>query len=84
MGALFWYTDDAEFRNSRILFPEVIMGILRSIGTFFKSEEDSVQRQKVGRNDSCWCGSGKKYKKCHLHEDEKKQTGRYHLNCGSS
>ena len=23
------------------------------------------------RNDSCWCGSGKKYKKCHLEFDEK-------------
>ncbi len=23
----------------------------------------------VGRNDVCWCGSGKKYKKCHLAED---------------
>jgi len=22
-------------------------------------------RQKLGRNDPCWCGSGKKYKKCH-------------------
>lgn len=21
---------------------------------------------KIGRNDPCWCGSGKKYKKCHL------------------
>ncbi|HOT23813.1 MAG TPA: preprotein translocase subunit SecA [Thermoleophilia bacterium] len=21
--------------------------------------------QKIGRNDPCWCGSGKKYKKCH-------------------
>jgi len=21
--------------------------------------------QKVGRNDPCWCGSGKKFKKCH-------------------
>jgi preprotein translocase subunit SecA len=19
----------------------------------------------VGRNDPCWCGSGKKYKRCH-------------------
>lgn len=25
---------------------------------------------KVGRNDPCWCGSGKKYKKCHLDKDE--------------
>lgn len=22
------------------------------------------------RNTPCWCGSGKKYKKCHLHADE--------------
>jgi preprotein translocase subunit SecA len=22
-------------------------------------------KEKVGRNDPCWCGSGKKYKKCH-------------------
>ena len=21
--------------------------------------------EKVGRNDPCWCGSGKKFKKCH-------------------
>jgi hypothetical protein len=23
-----------------------------------------------GRNDKCWCGSGKKYKRCHLRADE--------------
>ena len=23
------------------------------------------RRAKIGRNDPCWCGSGKKYKKCH-------------------
>jgi hypothetical protein len=27
-------------------------------------------RPKPGRNEPCWCGSGKKYKKCHLAEDE--------------
>ena len=26
-----------------------------------------------GRNDACWCGSGKKYKKCHANEDERLQ-----------
>ena len=26
--------------------------------------------RKAGRNDDCPCGSGKKYKKCHLREDE--------------
>jgi uncharacterized protein YecA (UPF0149 family) len=25
---------------------------------------------KVGRNDPCPCGSGKKYKKCHMLIDE--------------
>ena len=24
-----------------------------------------------GRNDPCWCGSGKKYKKCHLDSDQR-------------
>ncbi len=28
--------------------------------TVVKSDHD-----KIGRNDPCWCGSGKKYKKCH-------------------
>ena len=26
--------------------------------------------EKIGRNDPCWCGSGKKYKKCHSDFDE--------------
>lgn len=26
---------------------------------------------KIGRNDPCWCGSGKKYKKCHEEFDAK-------------
>ena len=32
---------------------------------------DYAERLKTtGRNDPCPCGSGKKYKKCHLTEDE--------------
>ena len=26
----------------------------------------------IGRNDPCWCGSGLKYKKCHLNRSEEK------------
>jgi len=26
-------------------------------------------RAKLGRNDPCWCGSGKKYKNCHMRQD---------------
>jgi preprotein translocase subunit SecA len=29
------------------------------------SPQQAVVGQKVGRNDPCPCGSGKKYKKCH-------------------
>jgi preprotein translocase subunit SecA len=24
-----------------------------------------VEAEQLGRNDPCWCGSGKKFKKCH-------------------
>ncbi|NJL56596.1 hypothetical protein HC928_16585 [bacterium] len=34
-----------------------------------RPEPVRVQR-KIGRNDPCWCGSGKKYKHCHLKQDE--------------
>jgi tetratricopeptide (TPR) repeat protein len=29
-----------------------------------------VERTDVGRNDPCWCGSGRKYKRCHLGRTE--------------
>jgi hypothetical protein len=33
-----------------------------------------IRRQALpGRNDPCWCGSGKKYKKCHLDSDEERE-----------
>lgn len=28
-------------------------------------DNGNLQRKKIGRNDPCFCGSGKKYKKCH-------------------
>ena len=31
----------------------------------------------IGRNDECWCGSGLKYKRCHLEFDEKLQALKY-------
>jgi preprotein translocase subunit SecA len=37
------------------------------------SRPEPVRAQiKLGRNDPCWCGSGKKYKNCHLKEDQAK------------
>src|SRR3954464_13667000 len=43
-----------------------------ALGTGGSTSTSTAQRQvvssdhdKVGRNDPCWCGSGKKFKKCH-------------------
>jgi hypothetical protein len=41
----------------------------------FAPPPEPVQRGHTpGRNDPCWCGSGKKYKKCHLDADERPQA----------
>ncbi|MEX1052497.1 MAG: SEC-C metal-binding domain-containing protein, partial [Patescibacteria group bacterium] len=31
----------------------------------FRLRTPGTATRKIGRNDPCWCGSGKKYKKCH-------------------
>lgn len=31
---------------------------------------------ELGRNEMCWCGSGKKYKHCHLERDERKRSAK--------
>jgi uncharacterized protein YecA (UPF0149 family) len=28
----------------------------------------------LGRNELCWCGSGKKYKRCHMESDDRKRS----------
>ena len=37
------------------------------------SRPEPPKEVALGRNDLCWCGSGKKYKKCHLPKDEANQ-----------
>ncbi|MCI7097434.1 MAG: SEC-C domain-containing protein, partial [Lachnospiraceae bacterium] len=32
---------------------------------------------KMGRNDPCWCGSGRKYKKCHSDFDQRLEALRH-------
>ena len=45
--------------KKRLLWLEIITAI--SVGA--KMNEHN---EHIGRNDPCWCGSGKKFKKCHL------------------
>jgi SEC-C motif-containing protein len=35
-------------------------------GQWFYLEGEMLPAIKLGRNDICWCGSGKKLKKCHM------------------
>jgi uncharacterized protein YecA (UPF0149 family) len=50
------------------------MGFLQTItGIFAGKRPKAVDLQ---RNDPCWCGSGKKYKKCHYEEDRKRSAGK--------
>ncbi len=58
------------------------MGLLERAIALFKVTEKDLPLQRPGRNDPCWCGSGKKYKKCHLPEDDKKTAKSCSLNCG--
>jgi preprotein translocase subunit SecA len=41
-------------------------GEATSVSTLSRPQQRTVdEHEKLGRNDPCWCGSGKKYKKCH-------------------
>ncbi|HKV10438.1 MAG TPA: SEC-C metal-binding domain-containing protein [Thermoanaerobaculia bacterium] len=46
------------------------MSLFSWLGNLFSSKP-AKPRAELGRNDLCWCGSGKKYKKCHLDKDAK-------------
>ncbi len=44
--------------------------LLRPTPQFLPEQPEPDDRPpRPGRNDPCWCGSGRKYKKCHLRED---------------
>lgn len=38
-----------------------------------------MMAEKPGRNEPCWCGSGRKYKKCHMAADREKERERREL-----
>jgi uncharacterized protein YecA (UPF0149 family) len=56
------------------------MGIFERVASFFTSSPDEPL-SKLGRNDLCWCGSGNKYKRCHIEKDEKKRSEQRALSC---
>jgi len=40
-----------------------------------RASDAGRRTRKLGRNDPCWCGSGKKYKHCHMKQDSEAQRG---------
>ncbi len=51
---------------------------------FFKKlfpDRPPESAMKLGRNDICWCGSGRKYKKCHYESDKKYFSKFYAASC---
>jgi hypothetical protein len=52
---------------------EGIMNLRKSLKRLvFGAEQQAIP--VLGRNDRCWCGSGKKYKACHLATDDRKRS----------
>jgi hypothetical protein len=66
---LAWYEKEYEHRNDP---PPVFPKFAPEVSAKSEVVNAALSRQpyiaplKPGRNEPCWCGSGKKYKKCHL------------------
>jgi len=59
-----------RFKYNRV---KVEMKILERL---FNNQKPAGKKEELGRNDVCWCGSGKKYKRCHLDSDAHKRRMR--------
>lgn len=61
------------------------MGILKDmISRLFSSGSEAPRPTDLGRNDPCWCGSGRKYKRCHLAEDASRGSAERAACCGKT
>jgi hypothetical protein len=43
-----------------------------AIAKAFGGETKAAPDTALGRNEPCWCGSGAKYKRCHLDSDQRR------------
>lgn len=61
---LHWVRDTLKGRDPRARYRlEPRMVVYSDLGTYQTTK-------RPGRNEPCWCGSGKKYKHCHLRSDQ--------------
>ena len=47
------------------------MGFFELLNKVFPPKEMKPHKG-LGRNEPCWCGSGRKYKTCHMIADQRK------------
>lgn len=59
-------TPEGEISQSTVHSPR---STAKNSTAVVSSQSTVSSKSKLGRNDPCWCGSGKKYKKCHLNSD---------------
>lgn len=57
---------DLAGRETKVVVAERRLGTSSATRT----QQGSTQKEKLGRNEPCWCKSGKKYKNCHLASDQ--------------
>ncbi|HOG16332.1 MAG: methionine aminopeptidase [Syntrophaceae bacterium PtaU1.Bin231] len=50
--------------------------LLRKVWDYLNGTGPKDEPAPLGRNDLCWCGSGLKYKRCHIEEDDRKRRKR--------
>jgi uncharacterized protein YecA (UPF0149 family) len=58
------------------------MGLFDRVLNLFKAKEEIRPATLPGRNEPCWCGSGRKYKKCHQSKDREEAAKACAINCG--
>jgi hypothetical protein len=64
LGGLLSDAQRLELKRTRDAHHSIFASLLGS------GDLPAVREERPGRNAPCWCGSGQKYKRCHLAEDQ--------------
>ncbi len=73
--ALFLREADLEDREKEVAAREESVAVVeerlgQQLRAPIQSEPAGRPKRKLGRNEQCWCKSGRKYKNCHLASDQ--------------
>lgn len=60
------------------------MGLFDTIAKAFTAGPKPAPDMALGRNEPCWCGSGAKYKRCHLESDQRRLQSQKKTCCTTS